>query len=81
VTKEINALEAQIKLQNHLRQSSTKYLKMEAPETKTVAPEMISEILMLTKHIRTQKMFYRFKQMIMQEKHDKELAMQKAKLT
>lgn len=54
---------------------------MEAPETKSVAPEMISEFLMLTKHIRTQKIFFRFKQMIIQERHDKELAQQKAKLT
>ncbi len=81
VTREINALESQIKHQNNLRQSSTKYLKMEQPEAKSAAPEMIAEILMLTKFIRKQKMFFRFKQMFTQEKHDKELAAQKEKLT
>ena len=56
-------------------------MKVEQPDVKSAAPEMIAEILLLTQFIRKQKMFFRFKLMFMQEKHDKELAAQKAKLT
>ncbi len=81
IATQINDLDQLVKMKNHgHNQGHHKYDRHEKG-AKTNDPELFSEIKILTDTIRKQKILHMMKTVVAKEKHERELAEQKVKLT
>lgn len=81
IATQINDLDQLVKMKNHgQNQGHHRYYRHEKG-AKTNDPELFSEIKKLTDTVRKQKILHMMKTVVSNEKHERELAEQKVKLT